>query len=291
LSGVSKLQIFERDLASGTIHTISRSTTGAVPNGNGNVPVISDDASTVAWASDASNLVSSDKNSDWDMFVRGPDTFSPIIRTAPTPRLIAHTQSGLKAIPVTVAWSARDASGICSYALSGSVNGGAFNPVTLSSGTATWRAFAYTPGTDTHSYRIEAIDCAGNPSSIATGPTFVARSYQESSSRIVRKGTWHLGRSTRCVGGHDIYATQKGASLTIAFGRSVAWVSPTSAARGSAAVYVDGVKVATVSLRSSTPKLRQLVFARTFAASASHTLRIVALSTARIDLDEVIVLI
>jgi Tol biopolymer transport system component len=290
-NGTPRLLVFQRDLAGGGLTTISRSTSGGMPNGNGNTPLISDDASTVAWASDASDLVTRDSNGDWDMFVRGPDTFPPIISTAPTPRLVTHSQAGNRTIPVTVAWNARDASGICSYALSASLNGAAFSPVTLSSQTSKSRAFAYTAGPDTRQYQVAATDCSGNPPSIGTGPAFTTNRYQESSPDIARKGTWSRGASTSYVGGRDIYTTSKGSSVRLTFsGRSVAWVSPTSPTRGKAAVYIDGTKVATVSLRSGTKESRQLVFTRNFAQSASHTLRIVALSDARIDLDEVIVI-
>lgn len=66
-------------------------------------------------------------------------------------------------------------------------------------------------------------------------------------------------------------------------GRSVAWVAPTSSTRGAANVYIDGVKVAKVNLGTAEHK-RRLVYARTFATSSAHTLRIRSLSGKRIDL-------
>jgi hypothetical protein len=49
---------------------------------------------------------------------------------------------------------------------------------------------------------------------------------------------------------------------------------------GQAAVYLDGVKVATVDLRSSTALYRNAIWVRTWSATARHTLKVVNLATA-----------
>ena len=57
--------------------------------------------------------------------------------------------------------------------------------------------------------------------------------------------------------------------------------------KGSARVYVDGSLARTVDLHSATPAAQQLVFARSWPAVGTHTLRIVAVGDGRIDLDAV----
>ncbi len=48
---------------------------------------------------------------------------------------------------------------------------------------------------------------------------------------------------------------------------------------GQAYVYVDGVKAATVDLKSSTTKYRDAIWTKTWTTSAKHTIKIVVVGT------------
>jgi hypothetical protein len=69
------------------------------------------------------------------------------------------------------------------------------------------------------------------------------------------------------------------------------WVAAKNSRSGKAYVYVDGVKVASPSLYSPSSLSGQQVFKKVFAASGTHTIRIVvAESGRRASLDAFIVL-
>ena len=61
--------VFWRDRVSGTTRLVSRTATGASGNADSDAPAISADGRYVAFHSRASNLVATDKNADYDVFV------------------------------------------------------------------------------------------------------------------------------------------------------------------------------------------------------------------------------
>ena len=65
-----RLDIFLRDLAAGTTLLLSSSSSGTLANGNSLQPALSGDGRFAVFASDASNLVSSDTNATRDIFLR-----------------------------------------------------------------------------------------------------------------------------------------------------------------------------------------------------------------------------
>jgi len=65
----SQSDVFIRDLQSGTIELISRSSDGTIGNGSSTNPTISADGRFIAYASSASNLVNSDSNNVLDIFL------------------------------------------------------------------------------------------------------------------------------------------------------------------------------------------------------------------------------
>ena len=90
-------------------------------------------------------------------------------------------------------------------------------------------------------------------------------------------------------GGSLAYSTAAGASATFRFtGYSIGLVAYRGPNRGSAAIYVDGVRTATISLHATTYASRQIVYATHWATNGTHTIRIVNLGTAghsRVDVD------
>jgi len=108
-----------------------------------------------------------------------------------------------------------------------------------------------------------------------TGPTTSISRYQESSGRISYRGTWRGATGTSFRGGAARKSSAAGAKASITFtGRSIAWVARTGPDRGRAAVFVDGVRIATVDLYATTYRNRRVLWAGTFASTSSHEVTI-----------------
>jgi subtilisin family serine protease len=224
------------------------------------------------------------------------DATAPVAE-APAQSLVVPSTLGTSLVPVRLDWSATDnadGSGVASYRLQQSVNGGAYSDVELPSATAT----TVTPSlkhTYTYRYRVSAKDRAGNESEWAYGPSFKVNAYQENSTAVTYpSGTWKRASLSGAYGKYVKYASAAGSTAKLTFtGRDVAWVAPRSSTRGKAEVYVDGTYVQTVDLYSSTTQARQVVFSKSWASSGSHILQVRVLGTAgrpRVDVDAFVVL-
>ncbi len=131
------------------------------------------------------------------------------------------------------------------------------------------------PGTAT-TWSMTAYDQAGNAGSASVSGTLVT--LQESAA--TKSGTWTTKSSTSYLGGKSYSSSAKNASLTWTFtGRSVGWVVSRASTSGQAYVYVDGVKTATVDLKSSTTEYRDAIWTKTWSSSAKHTIKIVVVAT------------
>jgi len=88
------------------------------------------------------------------------------------------------------------------------------------------------------------------------------------------------------------YSTTKGAAVSYLFtGREIVWVAPKSRGAGTANVYIDGVRMATVSLYSATSRNGQQVFKQVFSVSGRHTIKIVVASSGkRVGVDAFLIL-
>ena len=141
----------------------------------------------------------------------------------------------------------------------------------------------------TYRYRVLVTDRAGNATAWVAGQAFIPRRTQQSSASIAYHGTWHNLSSSSASGGSLVYATAVGASATYTFwGASIAWVASKGPSSGSAKVYIDGVYAASVSLYRSSSVFRSLVFAKSWDANGTHTIKIVVVGTAghpRVDMD------
>ncbi|MGN6635233.1 MAG: N-acetylmuramoyl-L-alanine amidase [Oryzihumus sp.] len=196
------------------------------------------------------------------------DTTAPTFTTRPYAGLRGGTVASTSA-PMTLAWKAAD------NALLRQVQATAPSAATFTPTTTSW-ATAARPGVST-TFALKATDAAGNTGTATSVVTPVI--VQESSA--TRYGTWARRSSSSYLGGYSLSTSARNASLTWTFtGRSVAWVVSRASGSGQAAVYLDGVKVATVDLRSSTALYRNAIWARTWSASARHTLKVVNLATA-----------
>lgn len=195
------------------------------------------------------------------------DATAPAFTTAPKLSLRTGTVS-TTAVPVTLGWKATDDAALKSVSL--------LSPTTATFGPATTGSSRTAkPGTAS-TWSMKAYDYAGNTrtSSVSFTPVIL----QETSA--TRSGTWTARSSTSYLGGKSYSSGSKGASLSWTFtGRSASWVVSRASTSGQAYVYVDGTKVATVDLKSTTTSYRQAIWTRTWSSSAKHTVKIVVAGT------------
>ena len=192
-----------------------------------------------------------------------------------------------------ISWSGQDeGTGIASYQLQRSLDGGSFSSISLSSPRQTSVNLGLSFGR-AYRFRVRATDEAGNQSAWKEGPSITPRLYQETSATVDYDGSWTSASSSSASGDATRYATASGAQASLTFtGRGVAVVAPTGVGRGKAEIRVDGVLVATVDLEASSLKPRRIVYGRTWDAVGEHTVSVRVLGTdgrPRVDLDAILV--
>jgi len=188
-------------------------------------------------------------------------------------------------------WSGADAGvGLLRFDLQRSVNGGAFATLTLPSPTATALNLPFTIGGH-YQFRVRSVDKNGNASAWFTGPIFTAARYQETSGYITYGGSWSLTSNVNDSGGAAKYTSTAGRSASFTHVmRDVAFVGPRSSTRGSVDIYVDGVKVAAVSMNTTTTIYRQVIWQMHFSKIGTHTIKVVVRGNGRFDLDCFVIL-
>jgi hypothetical protein len=240
----------------------------------------------------AGNVDPSAATYSWEVDALKPTTTTPVQALKQNERL------GTSRIPVSLEWSATDntgGSGIAFYELKQSKDGAAYTSVALADPAATSITLDLERGS-TYRYQVRAQDAAGNWSAWVAGPRFSVAAYQENSSVVsYPNGTWTRSALSGAYGGYVKYAKVQGATARLAFtGRNVAWVATKAPSRGTAEVYVDGTKVATVDLYSATTQTRTMAFSKGWGVSGSHTMTIKVLGapTGRsiVDVDALVVL-
>jgi hypothetical protein len=207
--------------------------------------------------------------------------------TAPIVRLRSGGIIGTSE-PVVVSWSGSDVggSGVQSYDLARSMNGGAFQTIYVGLASPVV-SISLVPGA---AYRFEARsrDRAGNVGAWTAGPTVRGSVYQNSSASVVYHGTWALSSSSLYSGGSARYSTAAGATATLTTSaRSLAFVTTIASTRGSVRIYIDGAYRTTIGLSGATA-YRRIVYSTGWATLGTHTIRIVVVGTAghpRVDLD------
>lgn len=195
------------------------------------------------------------------------DTTVPTFTTKPSLSLRTGTVS-TTAVPLTLSWKATDGAGLKEVRLA--------VPVARTYGPTTYSAAHTAKSAVATAWSMRAYDRAGNTAAAsATGTPVIL---QESSA--ARSGTWTTKSSTSYLGGRSYSSSSKSASLTWTFtGKSAAWVVSRASTSGQAYVYVDGVKTATVDLKSSTTKYREAIWTKTWTTTAKHTIKIVVVGT------------
>jgi hypothetical protein len=215
-----------------------------------------------------------------------PDTTAPR-PTKPRPRVAG--QLGRR-VPVRLTWSSRDPD-VAGYWLWKSVDGHRWRYVKrrdLWSNTANVRVLRG------HSYRflVHAFDAAGNASSAAVGYRFTARVFQETAAAVSYRGRWaHVYRPAASADHVALSRSSTGLSRLVFYGKSIAWVSRTSADGGSANVSLDGTYAQRVDLTSAEPRERQVVFSHRFADIGWHHIAVKAIEgSVEVPIDAFVVL-
>ncbi|MFE6624921.1 peptidoglycan recognition protein [Streptomyces sp. NPDC057740] len=195
------------------------------------------------------------------------ETTAPTFTTAPKLSLRTGTVN-TTAVPVTLGWKATDNAALSSVKLL-SPTAATFGPTTTSSSRTAKSGTATT-------WSMRAYDLAGNYRT--SSPSYTPVILQETSA--VKSGSWTSRSSTSYLGGKSYSSGSKGAALSWTFtGRSASWVVSRASGSGQAYVYVDGVKVSTVDLKSATTSYRQAIWTKTWSSSAKHTVKIVVVGT------------
>ncbi|MFG3308537.1 N-acetylmuramoyl-L-alanine amidase [Streptomyces wuyuanensis] len=172
------------------------------------------------------------------------------------------------AVPLTLAWKATDAAALKDVRLTA--------PVAKTYGPTVYSAAHTAKAGTATTWSMTAYDQAGNTATASVAGTPVI--LQETAA--VKTGTWAARTSTSYLGGQSYSSSSANASLTWTFtGKSAAWIVSRATTSGQAHIYVDGSKVATVDLKSSTTKYRDAIWTKTWTTSAKHTIKIVVAGT------------
>ncbi len=227
----------------------------------------------------------------------GGDDATPPTVSAPVQRLLPGSALATNNnVFIRLSWSGNDTgSGLAHYQLQQKIGTGSYTSVPLSPLTATTKTLSLSPN-KTYQFRVRALDNNGNWSAWKTASRFTVDLRQENGVGVsYPSGTWKAQSVSSASGGAVKYATTKDATARFTFrGRNVAWVAPKSTTRGQAEVWLDGVKLATVDLRSATAQARKLVFVKNgLNPSVTHKLEVKVLGTPgrpRVDVDAFAVL-
>jgi hypothetical protein len=123
-------------------------------------------------------------------------------------------------------------------------------------------------------YRAVALASDGSPVS-STGRARTHYTSEASTGVVKLSRGWAVARSAAANGRALRVTSRRGAAVTFRVtGRSIGVLLARGAQFGSVAVYVDGRRVATVSMRANRTAV-VVAFARTFATSGSHVVRLV----------------
>ena len=218
------------------------------------------------------------------------DTARPTV-SAPKWRIVSGSPIVDAKATVRLSWSGTDTgSGIARYDVAQSTDGFAWDGVSRDLASPSIdRLLA--PG-HAYTFRVRAVDKAGNVGLFTTSSTFTPKTYQESSSRITFSGSWSTAKAATFWGGALKRSTTAGAKATFVFtGRSVAWVGRRGPDRGKAEVYVNGTRVATVDLYASSPLANRVVWSTSWSTSIKRTVVIRVLGTSgrpRVDVDAIV---
>jgi subtilisin len=146
----------------------------------------------------------------------------------------------------------------------------------------------------TYGFRVRARDAAGNWTGWKSLGDLRVGVAQDTSTTLVRTGTWSRSTVSSWSRGSALYSKATGATVSKTFtGRGVAWVAAFGPTRGKGNVYVDNVLADTIDMYRTSTSYRRIMFAKEWATSGEHTIRVEVVGTAghpRVDVDAFIVI-
>ncbi len=207
-----------------------------------------------------------------------PDSVAP---TATTP--VMRLRSGSAMSPdreaVTVSWPASTdvGLGVVRYELNRQVAGGGWTPATLPSPLSRSVVEQVAPGQAVQ-YEVRAVDAAGNAGSWrATAPLEILQAAETAANY---SGLWVRRNGHAYLGGLLRASRSRGATATYTFtGSQIAWFAARGPTFGSATILLDGVAVATVSLRAATLQPARVVYVHAWPAVGRHRIAIRVVAT------------
>jgi hypothetical protein len=180
---------------------------------------------------------------------------------------------------------------IAAYRIDRQVDNGTWRRVATIGPTARSYTHKTVPG-HYYRYRVAAMDAAGNWSSWVTLANVHVRSVQDGS--LGYKGTWYRSSASASFGGTARYSYTTGAAARVYLtAKQYALVAPMSPTRGYARIYIDGVRVATVSLYRSSLSSRRIVWVGNFPTARQRLIEVKVLrgdGRARVDVDAILAL-
>lgn len=215
-------------------------------------------------------------------------TFRPLQFTVGTQ---LSDSSARPTLPATLAWSQYDASGICEREAYTTNDYVSLDYVSLDYVAIGPRERAHTLTLPLTGFAVgfNDRDCVGN--SGANSAEFSLRLAQE--NVFTYSAGWRTRTFREWSAGGILSSTKVGATARHRFsGSSVALIGVSGTQRGSADVYIDGRRVAAVSEYIADPTKgipRGVVFAKTFPRYGTHTIKIVATTSAQFDIDGIVI--
>ncbi len=203
------------------------------------------------------------------------------------------------AIPVTLNWtSGAEAGGVATYQVLKRVGSQRWATVRLARARSRSAATTLTPGASTV-FSVRSHPAGGSWSATIVSPATRATTRQNTSSLVAYGGSgWRRVSTSTAYGGSVTYSSSAGRTARTTFvGSAFAWVSTRARNRGRAEVWLDGRRVATVSLYSRSTSYRRIVWSTSFATAGEHTVVIKVLGRHaagatgnRVDIDAFVVL-
>jgi subtilisin family serine protease len=190
-------------------------------------------------------------------------------------------------VSTTMTWPAAtdDLSGVKSYLIKRSLNGGAFGTFATGITTRSYKS-NLTFGTPT-AFQLFSRDGAGNYGAGATGPTVRAFLLQDGSTRARYSSGWSSLSVSGASNGHLHRSSRGGSTVTFTTtARAIGVVGRRGPLNGKAKVYVDGVYRSTINLRKSSVQSKVVVFNTSWTSTATHSVKLVVVGgTGRVEVD------
>jgi hypothetical protein len=194
-------------------------------------------------------------------------------------------------VPVRVRWEAPSSGTVTTYRLHRRVDGGAWINVPLAE-PAKLRALMTLDSWRVYGFRVAAVDSAGHLGAWSAESRIRTRQALQTESGVTYSGAWPRKVSLSYLEGSTRSTSEAGAAAEFTVNQpALAWVATQGPDRGRAAVYVDGVRVATVNLNATMTRYRRVVWTRAWPDSAERTVRFVVEdpATRGVDVDGLMV--